>query len=93
MKTKWLSKKLDYTKLRLFKKKTVKKSLNYKLELLLKMKIYPVFHIIYLKLADSNIFLKINPSKIDLDNQKIEYKIEAILDLQKFDDQPKYLIK
>ena len=57
------------------------------------MKIYPVFYIIYLEPANNNILLKINLPKIDPDNQKIEYKVETILDQQKVDNQPRYLIK
>ena len=57
------------------------------------MKIHQVFHIIYLELANNNTSLKMKPPKIDLDNQEIKYEIEAILDQQKVDSQPRYLIK
>ena len=87
------SKKLDYIKLEPFKVKTVKRPLNYELELPPQMKIYPVFHIMYLEPANNNALLKTNLPGIDPDNQKIEYKIKAILDQQEVDSQPRYLIK
>ena len=80
IKIKQLNKKLDYPKLRLFKMKAIKKPSNYKQELLSQIKIYLVFHIIYLKSANSNTLFKINPPKINLDNQEIEYKVKADLD-------------
>ena len=80
IKTKSPSKKLDYIKLRPFKVKIVKKLLNYELKLLLKMKIYPVFYIIYFEQANNNILLKMNLIRINPNNQKIEYKVKAILD-------------
>ena len=92
IKTKQPSKRLDYTKLRPFKIKAVKRPLNYKLKLLPQMGIYPVFHVMYFEPTNNNISLKINLSKIDSDNQKIEYRVKAILDQQKVDSQPKYLI-
>ena len=72
IKTKQPSKKLDYTKLGLFKMKAVKRPLNYELKLLLQMKIHLVFHVMYLEPADNNTPLKINLPEIDLDNQKIK---------------------
>ena len=44
------------------------------------MKIYLVFYAMYFKPANNNIPFKRNPPKIDPENQKIEYKIEVILD-------------
>ena len=93
IKTKQSSKKLDYTKLEPFKIKTVKEFLNYKLKLLSQMKIYPVFHVMYFEPANNNIPLKTNLPRIDPDNQKIKYEVKAILDQQKVDSQPRYLIK
>ena len=93
IKMKQPSKKLDYTKLRLFKVKAVKRPLNYELELLPQMKIYLVFHVMYLEPANNNIQLKTNLPKIDPDNQEIEYKVKAILDQQEVNGQPRYLIK
>ena len=57
------------------------------------MKIHPVFDIIYFEPVNSNTFPKTNPFKIDSDNQKIKYKVKIILDQQKIDSQPRYLIK
>ena len=85
IKTKQPSKKLDYTKLGLFKMKVVKRLLNYKLKLQPQMKIYLVFHVIYLEPANNNTPLKTNPPGINPDNQKIKYKVKAILDQQNID--------
>lgn len=68
IKAKQLSKKLDHIKLKSFKIKAIKKPLNYKLKLLPQMKIYLIFHIIYLKPADKDTSLKINLFEIDFDN-------------------------
>ena len=57
------------------------------------MKIHPVFHIMYLEPVDNNIPLETNPPRIESDNQEIKYKVEAILDQQEVDGQPRYLIK
>jgi hypothetical protein len=48
------SNKLDYKKFGLFKVKRNIKNINYELYLLLTIKIYPVFHISLLELADSD---------------------------------------
>ena len=55
IKTKRLSNKLDYIKLDSFKILEKKKLINYKLNLLAFMRIYFVFHISFLKFADSNV--------------------------------------
>ena len=93
IKMKQLSKKLDYTKLGPFKVKAVKGFLNYKLKLLLQMKIHPVFYVMYFEPADNNTPLETNLPKIDLDNQEIKYKVKAILDQQEVNGQPRFLIK
>ena len=49
--SRWLSKKLNYIKLGLFKIKKKIMEINYKLNLLPKMKIYPVRHIAILELV------------------------------------------
>jgi len=51
----WLSKKLDYVKLELFRILAKISNLTYKLDLLMRIKIYPVQHIVMLKLAHRNI--------------------------------------
>lgn len=73
-----LNNKLNYKFLELFC--IIKKVLdiNYKLNLLLKIKIYLVFYIILFKLALLSIKLKTNIKCI---NELLEYKIEVILDL------------
>ena len=55
IKTKQLSSKLDYIKLRLYKIKEVLKKVIYKLELLNIMKIYLIFNIFLLKLILKNV--------------------------------------
>ena len=50
-----LSNKLDHTKLRPFRIKKVKGLVNYKLDLLAKIRKYPVFYISLLKLVDLRI--------------------------------------
>ena len=90
---KQLSKKLDFTKLESFKVKVIKKLLNYELKLLLQIKIHPVFHVMYFEPANNNTLFEINFPEIDLNNQIIEDKVEAILDQQEVDDQSRYLIK
>ena len=52
LKTRILSKKLDYIKVGLFFIKKVKGLVNYKLELLKNVKVYPVFYISLLEPAD-----------------------------------------
>ena len=47
----WLSKKLNYIKLKPFKVKKKIIEINYELDLLVKIKIYPVQHIIMLELV------------------------------------------
>ena len=49
--SRWLSKKLNYIKLEPFKVKKKIIEINYKLDLLVKIKIYPVQHIVILELA------------------------------------------
>ena len=93
IKTKQPSKNLDYTKLRSFKVKAVKRFLNYELKLPLQMKIHMVFHIMYFESANNDTPLKTNSPGIDPDNQEIEYKIAAILNQQKVNGQSGYLIK
>ena len=93
IKTKRPSKKLDYTKLRPFKVKAVKGPLNYELELPPQMKIYSVFHVMYLEPANNKTPFETNPPGIDPDDQEIESEIKEILDQQEVDGQPRYLIK
>ena len=49
IKTIKLNNKLDYTKLRLFRIKKVLRLINYKLNLLIKIRIYPSFYILVLE--------------------------------------------
>ena len=55
LKTRTLNKKLNYIKVGLFLIKEVKGLVNYELELLKDAKVYPVFYISLLELADPSI--------------------------------------
>jgi len=53
LKTRKLSKKLNYIKVELFFVKKTKKSINYKLDLLKNVKVFLIFYILLLKLTNS----------------------------------------
>ena len=93
IKTKKLSNKLDHIKLKSFKILKSKKSINFKLNLSTLMRIHSIFHIFLLKPADSNTFIQTKTSEIDSESQNVEYEVENILNQQKVQDQPRYLIK
>ncbi len=52
LKIRKLNKKLNYVKIKLFLVKKIKRSINYKLDLLKNVKIFLVFYILLLKLVD-----------------------------------------
>ena len=87
LRTRKLNKKLNYIKVRLFFVKKTKKSINYKLDLFKNVKIFLIFYILLLKLANLTIFLQ-NIFYFYLQKEK-QFKIEKILQQK---DQ-KYLIK
>ena len=74
-----LSNKLDYTKLESFKIKKILRSVNYELDLLIKIRIYLSFHISILKLINLDTLVQINPLNIDPSSQVPENKIKTIL--------------
>jgi hypothetical protein len=55
LKTRKLSKKLNYVKVELFLVKKTKKLVNYKLDLFKNVKVFLVFYILLLKSIDANI--------------------------------------
>ena len=57
LKTKKISKKLNQMKIDSFFIKKQKKSINYKLNLFLNIKIHSIFHILLLKSTDSKTFI------------------------------------
>ena len=59
MKNSQLNRKLDYKKIDLFIIKEKKSRINYELELLDGIKIYPVFHVLLLEFADPRILILI----------------------------------
>ena len=75
---KWLSDKLDYKKLGLFRIKKIIEQLNYKLVFLATINIYLIFYISLLKLALLGVLLAL-VIDIELINLNIEYKVETIL--------------
>ncbi len=87
------SNKLNHTKLESYKILKIKKSINYKLNLLTFMKIHLIFHICLLKFANSNILIQTEFSEIDSKNQNIEYEVKNILNQQNIKDQSHWLIK
>jgi hypothetical protein len=76
------SDKLDYKKLGPFKIVRNIKKVSFELQLPPTMKIYPVFHISFLKPANPNIPQGPAP-KIHPDSQKFEDEVERILDVRK----------
>ena len=78
IRTKRLSSKLDYKKLRAFTIKEAKGDINLELDLPITIRIHLVFYILLFKLALKNAVLK-TKLKVELDFDK--YKIKEILDL------------
>ena len=78
LRSKRLSKKLDYIKVGPFLIKEVKGVINYKLNLPTDIKIYPVFYILLLKLADPNIPIQ-NAFHFEVE-EETKYKVKKILD-------------
>ena len=81
------SKKLDSVKVESFFIKTVKKPINYELNLSTDAKIFPVFHVSLLKSVDSDTSIQ-NTFHYEI-QENDEYEIEKILNNQN----QKYLIK
>jgi hypothetical protein len=83
IKTTKLSNKLDYKKFGLFKVKRNIKNISYELHFLLTIKIYPIFYISLLKLADPN--TSTGPAlEIYLNLQKKIYIVEKVLKVRKY---------
>ena len=78
IKTKRLSNKLNYTKLKSFEILKVKRLVNYKLNLLAYMRIHSIFHIFLLESANQNTLIQVKTSEIDSENQDVKYKVKNI---------------
>ena len=77
MRTTRPSRKLDYVKVGPFLIKKVRGPVNYKLELLPNAKVYPVFYVLLLEPADSNIPLQeIFYYEVE---EETEFEVERIL--------------
>ena len=90
IKTKRPSDKLDHIKLGPFKIQKKLGLIIFKLELLLHMRIYPVFHISLLEPATGN--AKQGPIHIDKETQKSLYKVDQVIDYKLVKDECWYLI-
>ena len=93
IKTKKLSNKLNHIKLELFRILKTKKSVNFKLNLLIFIRIFSVFPIFLLKSADSDTLIQTESLEINSENQNVEYEVKNILNQQEIQDQSYYLIK
>ncbi len=91
IKTKRFSDKLDYKKLKLYKIKSIKKVINYKLELLKNIRIYLVFYVFFFKLVLHEAFRVLN-IEIDFINSNTAYEIEKILNCKTIKKTIRYLI-
>ena len=81
------SKKFDQIKIESFFIKTIKKSINYELDLLKNVKVFSIFHISFLKSIDSKISIQ-NTFHYEAQKEDV-YEVENILNKK---DQ-KYLVK
>ena len=70
---------MDFLKIGPFKIKNVKGPVNYKLELPVTSRIYPVFYTSLLKLADPDIPLDKN-TKLEYKRTVLEYNIKIVVD-------------
>ena len=87
LKTKKISKKLNYVKIDSFFVKQQKKSVNYELNLFSNIRIHSIFHVSLLKSADQNTFIQ-NTFHFQYE-KKNENEIETILT----QNDQRYLIK
>jgi len=78
-----LSKKLNYKKIGLFKVKKSIKNINFKLDLPKTIKIYPIFHALFLKLANKKTPVIKIPKKYI--KRFFIYDVEKILNKQNVD--------
>jgi len=87
---KWRSKKLNNKSIKLFKVKRNIKKISYKLDLLKKMRIHPVFHASMLQCCNQFIPLQIIETSVELNE---EYQVENILEKRMISGKAHYLIK
>jgi hypothetical protein len=92
IKIKQLSIKLDHQKLGPFKIEEQLGPVGYKLKLPKSIKIYPNFHVLLLEKALDNAKI---PDNMELNKNTIkeEYKVKRILQMKKFSERTKYLVK
>ena len=84
------SKKLDAIRIGPFEVKKRIKEVNYELRLPKNMRIRPVFHISLLEPAPADAPLE---TDIEMDPDQTDYEVEQILDVRKFGNQWRYLVK
>ena len=85
-----LSKKLDAIRIGPFEVKKRIKEVNYELRLPKNMRIRPVFHISLLEPAPADAPLE---TDIEMELDQTDYEVEQILDVRKFGNQWRYLVK
>ena len=85
-----LSKKLDAIRIGPFEIKKRIKEVNYELRLPKNMRIRPVFHISLLEPAPADAPLETN---IEMESDQTDYEVEQLLDVRKFGNQWRYLIR
>ena len=85
-----LSKKLDAIRIGPFEVKKRIKEVNYELRLPKNMRIRPVFHISLLEPAPADTPLE---TDIEIEPDQTDYEVEQILDVRKFGNQWRYLVK
>jgi hypothetical protein len=91
IKTKRFNDKLDFKKLKLYKILERIKPINYQLELSIKSKLYPIFHILLLELVKGT--HTPNAIEIQPEHETDEYEVEKILDERQVRNQKQYLVK
>ena len=85
-----LSKKLDAIRIGPFEVKKRIKEVNYELRLPRNMRIRPVFHISLLEPAPADAPLE---TDIEMEPNQTDYEVEQLLDVRKFGNQWRYLVK
>ena len=90
IKIKQSSDKLNYIKLELFKIKDKLELVTFQLNLLERIRIYLVFHVLLLEPALNN--ARLEPIQIDKETQTLLYEVDKIIGYKEVQDRHYYLI-